>query len=128
MAVRRKKSLLWAFVDAYLYHTDTLRKGIDIMANSFERLSAAADRIADEIQSVADAIRNPAVDNNDQAQIDELAGRLEGAADSLAGLAEEERAEDAGGSSGSPTEEPVLEEPFPTAEGPAGEDSVKDEL
>jgi hypothetical protein len=108
MAVRRKKSLLWAFVDAYLYHTDTLRKGIDIMANSFERLSAAADRIADEIH--------------------ELAGRLEGAADSLAGLAEEERAEDAGGSSGSPTEEPVLEEPFPTAEGPAGEDSVKDEL
>jgi len=60
----------------------------------FTKLNAALAAIAASVQSVADAIRNPQVDNNSQAAIDEFAGRLTAVADGLTGLAAEETAMD----------------------------------
>lgn len=62
------------------------------MANDFTALAAAIDLVANAVTEVAAAIRNPAVDNNDQGTIDTLAGRLEaiGAALSEALVAEQE--------------------------------------
>lgn len=79
------------------------------MANNFERLSSAVQSVADRVEDVAEAIRNPAVDNNDQAVIDDLAGRLESAAAALDTAVAEERAED-GTETEQPTE-PAVEEP-----------------
>src|SRR6185369_17988204 len=60
----------------------------------FTKLNAALAAIAASVQSVADAIRNPQVDNNSQAAVDEFAGRLTAVADGLTGLAAEETAMD----------------------------------
>ena len=67
---------------------------VNKMANSFEGLEAAASRIADEVAAVAEAIANPAVDNNDQEVIDDLTARLNSAADALRSATEAENAED----------------------------------
>jgi len=73
-----------------------MEEGNEIMANNFDRLNAAVQSVADNVLDVAEAIRNPAVDNNDQEVIDELAGRLEDAASALDAATAEENAEDAG--------------------------------
>lgn len=80
------------------------------MANNFERLEAAVSRVADEVQAVAEAIANPAVDNNDQEVIDDLSSRLEAAADSLRSATEAENAEDGMSAPSEPSEpsEPVI--------------------
>lgn len=59
------------------------------MAMNFERLTAAVDRISQEVSEVAERIRDPKVDNNSQSVIDDLAGRLEGAADALDAVADD---------------------------------------
>jgi hypothetical protein len=66
------------------------------MANNFDRLVAAIDAVSAGIAAVAEAIRNPAVDNNDQVVIDELAGRLEASAALLSAALADEQAEDGG--------------------------------
>jgi hypothetical protein len=71
-------------------------EGVVIMANSFNEMTAAVDRVAASVRSVADAIANPAVDNNDQAVIDDLTSRLNSAADALDAATSAENAEDAG--------------------------------
>jgi len=104
-----------------------LAKGIEHMAENFDRLSAAVDSVADRVEEVAAAIRNPASDNNNQATIDDLAGRLEGAADSLRAATADENAEDAGpalpGGDNNPSPEPgtpAEELPAPNTEGSEG--------
>lgn len=84
------------------------------MAMNFERLTAAVDRISSEVTEVVEMIKNPAIDNNDQAVIDDIAGRLEGAADALDAVADESDAE---APVGEPTESPA----------PEGEDTLPDE-
>lgn len=76
------------------------------MANSFNSLSAAVDRVSASVEAVAEAIRNPAVDNNDQAVIDDLAGRLEAAAAALDSAVDAEKAED-NKNAPAPVEEPA---------------------
>jgi hypothetical protein len=61
----------------------------------FSRLTAAFADIATGLDALAAAIRNPATDNNDQAQVDALAGQAEAAAEAIRGLTAEEDAEDA---------------------------------
>lgn len=100
-----------------------MTKEIQRMADNFDRMTAAVDRVASEVDAVAAAIRNPATDNNNQATIDDLAGRLEAAADSLHSSVEAENVEDAGsagiglgGTSESATGMPT-ENPAPTETG-----------
>lgn len=62
--------------------------------NDFTRLFNALEAVAAEASSVAEAIRNPSVDNNDQSTIDELASRLENVAETLHAATEAELAED----------------------------------
>jgi hypothetical protein len=96
------------YLPVLLRIAEALEEGNYIMADNFDRMTKAVDRVANEVQAVADAIRNPAVDNNNQAVIDELAGRLEGAADALESATNEENAEDAGSTQvGKPTENPA---------------------
>lgn len=64
------------------------------MANNFEGLKAAIAAVEAGIRQVAEAIANPAVDNNDQATIDGLTGQLTAAADALAAATAAEVAED----------------------------------
>jgi hypothetical protein len=90
-------------------------KGIQSMSNNFEALSAALAGVEDGIRSVAEAIANPAVDNNDQATIDGLTARLNAAADALAAATAAEDAEDAG-----PVVEPAPEPQPPVDEPPVG--------
>lgn len=78
------------------------------MANNFSNMDAAINRVADEVRAVAEAIANPAVDNNDQEVIDGLTARLDAAADALEVAREAENAEDAGPQ---PEPEPEPEEP-----------------
>lgn len=86
---------IWAVAAAVLAAAVTnILKG-PTMAD-FTRLNAALDSIATEIAALAEAIRNPATDNNDQTQVDDLAGRAEAAAAALQGLKVEEDAEDTG--------------------------------
>lgn len=60
----------------------------------FARLNAALVAIAASVTSVAEAIRNPQVDNQSQTAVDEIASRLEATAAALTGLAAEETALD----------------------------------
>lgn len=94
-----------------------LTKEMERMANNFERMTKAVERIANEVEDVAAKIRNPAVDNNNQSTIDDLAGRLEAAADSLHSAGEAEAAEDAGPMIGEETSNPLPESPAPTETG-----------
>lgn len=64
------------------------------MAMNFEKLTAAVDRISSEVTEVVDIIKNPRVDNNDQAVIDDITSRLEGAADALDAVADESSSEE----------------------------------
>jgi uncharacterized membrane protein len=85
-----------------------MNKEIKDMAINFERLTAAVDRISQEVTEVVEIIKNPAVDNNDQMVIDDIAGRLEGAADALDAVAEETNAEEVPTEpEGTPTENPA---------------------
>lgn len=70
--------------------------GYRIMVD-FTKLQAALGHLSASVQSVADAIRNPAIDNAGQATADEMADRLDTVATSLEGLAAEETAEDTAG-------------------------------
>jgi len=79
---------------AILYHANTMKEGFRSMANNFDELKAAVAAVEAGIRSVADAIANPAVDNNDQAVIDQLSGQLKIAADALAAATAAENAED----------------------------------
>lgn len=84
----------------------------------FTRLNAALGALGASVQSVADAIRNPQVDNNSQAAVDEFASRLEGVAEGLTGLAAEETALD---TADQIAEEPPASEPIEdTSGGEAG--------
>jgi gamma-glutamylcysteine synthetase len=80
--------------DAIFYHCYTLQEIYKNMANDFSRLTTAVQVVADNVAAVAEAIRNPAVDNNDQAVIDDLAGKLEAAANALGEAFLAEQAED----------------------------------
>jgi hypothetical protein len=86
-------SLLWKVLRTGVR---LFEEGVVIMANSFNEMTAAVDRVADSVRAVADAIANPAVDNNDQAVIDDLTSRLNSAADALDAATSAENAEDAG--------------------------------
>ena len=66
------------------------------MSNNFDRLTAAVTLVGGAVVDVAAAIRNPAVDKNDQATIDALATQLEAAAAALQVATADENAEDAG--------------------------------
>lgn len=85
-------ALIAAILAVMCFH---IAKRIETMAD-FSRLNAALDSIATNLADLAAAIRNPATDNNTQAQIDDLAGKAEAAAIALQGLKVEEDAEDAG--------------------------------
>ncbi len=74
------------------------------MSNDFTRLQGAVTLVATAVTAVAAAIRNPAIDNNDQSVIDTLAGQLEAAAAVLGVATEEENAEDAGTAAEAPAE------------------------
>lgn len=74
-----------------------------ILSNDFSRITAAVTALGAGLVSLAAAIRNPAVDNNDQAVIDEIAGSLEAMAAGLPGLIAEEDAEDGVVSAGEET-------------------------
>jgi hypothetical protein len=94
----------------------------------FSRLEAAFDSLAASVDSVANAIRNPQVDNNSQAAIDAMAGRLEAVSEGLHGLADEENAMDtADAVAESPPESEPIEpeaegaEPAPEPTPPTGE-------
>lgn len=95
--------------------------GWNIMVN-FSRLNAALATLAASVVSVAEAIRNPQVDNNSQATVDEIAGRLEQIAAGLSGLAVEETAMDTADQieADPPASEPVE----PSGEGTATEDAA----
>lgn len=87
-------------------------EGIKSMSNNFDALSAALAGVEDGIRSVAEAIANPAVDNNDQATIDGLTARLTAAADALAAATAAENAEDAGPvPTPAPEPQPPVDEP-----------------
>ena len=73
-----------------------LLKGFHNMSNDFTKLTAAIDDVAGKIVDVAQAIRNPEVNNNDQATIDAMATRLEAASAALLAATAAENAEDAG--------------------------------
>lgn len=60
----------------------------------FSRLNAALETLGAAVDNVATAIRNPAVDNNSQANIDAIAGKLDTISEGLTSLADEENAED----------------------------------
>ena len=77
------------------------------MANDFSRLTTAVQVVADNVAAVAEAIRNPAVDNNDQAVIDNLAGKLEAVVNVLGEAFIAEQAED--GVAEEPSEEAPAE-------------------
>ena len=66
------------------------------MSNNFDRMNAAVEAVGAAVLDVATAIRNPAVDKNDQATIDALSTKLEAAAAALAVATADENAEDAG--------------------------------
>lgn len=66
------------------------------MSNDFARLNDGMTALTDAVSAVAAAIRNPGVNNNDQAVIDDLAGRLEAAVSALGEATAAEDAEDAG--------------------------------
>lgn len=100
------RPVLRDIADAILFHALVNEEGNTLMANNFERLSAAVAAVADGVLAVAEAIRNPAVNKNDQAVIDALAGSLESAAAGLAAAVVAENEEDAG-----PTPDPVPETP-----------------
>lgn len=92
-------------------------EGMILMSNNFERLNAAVTLVGLNVAAVAEAIRNPAIDNNDQAVIDALAGQLEAAASILAAAKVEEDAEDG---TAAPAPEPTPEpEAEPTEETPS---------
>lgn len=78
------------------------------MSNDFSRLNAAVTLVSVNVAAVAEAIRNPQIDNNDQAVIDALAGQLEAAASILSSATVEENAEDG---TTKPAPEPVEEAP-----------------
>lgn len=79
---------------AILFHANVMKEGFKRMANDFTGLKAALASVEDGIRSVAAAIANPAVDNNDQAVIDGLTAQLSAAADALAAATAAEVAED----------------------------------
>jgi hypothetical protein len=79
---------------ALLLLNNTLSKGFELMANDFSGLKAALDAVVAGINSVAAAIANPAVDNNDQAVIDSLTSQLQAAAAALSAATAAEVAED----------------------------------
>lgn len=79
---------------ALLLLNNTLSKGFKLMANDFTGLKAALEAVQAGILSVAAAIANPAVDNNDQAVIDGFTAQLKAAADALAAATAAEVAED----------------------------------
>ena len=83
-----------AVAHAIVTHGILVYKGLTNLANDFTQLAAAIDAVARATEEVAAAIRNPAVDNNDQGTIDALAGRLEAVSAVLAGALVEEQAED----------------------------------
>jgi hypothetical protein len=71
-----------------------IEEGTIILSNDFSRLQTAVNLVAANVLAVAEAIRNPAVDKNDQATIDSLAESLEAAAAALDVAREEENVED----------------------------------
>ena len=106
-------SALALLTDVTWYQTNILEEILDMAKNNFDRLAQAVQSVADRVDEVAAAIRNPSVDNNDQAVIDDLAGRLEAASDALDTAVAEENTEDAGtggaatpaaGDAGAPTD------------------------
>lgn len=76
------------------------------MANDFTGLKTALDEVVAGINSVAAAIANPAVDNNDQAVIDGLTTQLQAAAAALSAATAAEVAED--GTASTPAPEPTV--------------------
>jgi hypothetical protein len=91
---------------ALLLLNNTLSKGFELMANDFTGLKAALDEVVAGINSVAAAIANPAVDNNDQAVIDGLTTQLQAAAAALSAATAAEVAED--GTAPTPAPEPTV--------------------
>lgn len=71
--------------------------------SNFARLTAALAALSASISEVAVAIRNPQTDNNDQTQIDQIAGTLEAAAEQLHSLSQEEDSLDTGVSASDPS-------------------------
>jgi hypothetical protein len=97
-------------------------EGLRLMAD-FTRLNAALQSLADSVEGIAAAIRNPQTDNNDQNQIDHAAGTLEAAAETLRGLVVEENTED-GASADDSSDTPI--DPGVSADDTAGQgDSVE---
>lgn len=94
---------------ALLVLNDTLSKGFKRMANDFSGLKTALEAVQAGILSVAAAIANPAVDNNDQTVIDGFTAQLKAAADALAAATAAEVAED--GTAAAPATDPA---PAPT--------------
>lgn len=84
----------------------------------FTRLNAALAALGTAVNNVATAIRNPAVDNNTQPNIDAIAGKLEDIASGLSSLADEENAED---NADAIVEEGNIEQPPAVEETPTGE-------
>lgn len=64
---------------------DTLERILIIMAEDFSNLSAAIDTVTTEIAEAVAILQNPAVDNNNQATIDQLTAKLTGASGALGG-------------------------------------------
>jgi len=92
------------------------------------KLNAALASIGASVESVAAAIRNPQVDNNSQAAIDEFAGRLEAVAAGLTGLAAEETALDTAESIAAdpPASDPIVETGTGTESGATGTGTGED--
>lgn len=60
-----------------------LLKGIHTLANDFSKATAALDALAAVITQVIFDLNNPETNNSDQATIDSITARLQGAVDSL---------------------------------------------
>jgi hypothetical protein len=90
------RPLLQSIVEAIVFNALVTKEGFKHMSNDFSAMDAALGGVEQAIRDVAEAIANPAVDNNDQATIDGFTARLVGAADALAAAKAAEDAEDAG--------------------------------
>lgn len=86
--------MFWIFLGLVLVAAAIVHLGKVVSMLDFTRLNAALAALGTAVTSVADAIRNPQVDNNSQAFIDATAGKLEEVAGVLTGLGEEETALD----------------------------------
>jgi erythromycin esterase-like protein len=110
---------LLAVALAIVYHS---WKGIGVA--DFSRITAALGVLAASLSEVAAAIRDPQVDNNDEAQVEAIASQIESAAQQLHDLAGEESALDHPNAG---TVESATDPAEPTVDSDAGGEGTPDD-